>query len=92
MPEGVVPRNEGEPNLTVQVHQKLLKDYFNTGEAVDHSIMVPCYSQCSNQRVKRQGFTEVLPKANIKFSMSFIIQQCNKSVTNACDDPPCQQG
>ena len=30
MPEGVVPRNEGEPNLTVQVNQKLLKDYFNS--------------------------------------------------------------
>ena len=26
MPECVVPRNEGEPNLTVQVHQKLLKE------------------------------------------------------------------
>jgi hypothetical protein len=30
MPECVVPRNEGEHNLTVQVHQKLLKDYFNS--------------------------------------------------------------
>ena len=30
MPECVVPRNEGEPNLKVQVHQKLLKDYFNS--------------------------------------------------------------
>ena len=39
MPECVVPRNEGEPNLTEQVHCKLLKEYFNTGEAVDHSIM-----------------------------------------------------
>ena len=29
MPECVLPRNEGEPNLTEQVHQKLLKDYFN---------------------------------------------------------------
>ena len=29
MHECVVPRNEGEPNLTEQVHQKLLKDYFN---------------------------------------------------------------
>ena len=30
MPECVVPRNEGEPNLTVQVHPKLLKEYFNS--------------------------------------------------------------
>ena len=30
MPERVVPRNEGEPNLTVQVHCKLLKEYFNS--------------------------------------------------------------
>ena len=28
--ECVLPRNEGEPNLTVQVHRKLLKDYFNS--------------------------------------------------------------
>ena len=56
MPEGVVPRNEGEPNLTVQVHQKLLKDYFNTGEAVDHSIMAPHNPWCLNKRIKLQGF------------------------------------
>ena len=30
MAECVVPRYEGEPNLTEQVHQKLLKDYFNS--------------------------------------------------------------
>ena len=30
MPEGEVPRNEGEPNLTVQVHRKLLKEYLNS--------------------------------------------------------------
>jgi hypothetical protein len=56
MPECVVPRNDGEHNLTVQVHLKLLKDYFNSGEAVDHSIMAPCHSWCSNQRIKPQGF------------------------------------
>ena len=55
MPECVVPRNEGEPNLTVQVHRKLLKDYFNTGKAVDHSIMAPHYPLCSNARMKLQG-------------------------------------
>ena len=41
MPECVVPRNEGVINLTEQVHQKLLKEYFNTGKAVDYSIMAP---------------------------------------------------
>ena len=56
MPECVVPRNEGEPNLTVQVHCKLLKDYFNTGEAVDCSIMAPPQSRASNNRIKHQGF------------------------------------
>ena len=55
MPECVVPRNEGEPNLTVQVHQKLLKEYFNTGEAADHSIMAPHHSLCSHKRMKLQG-------------------------------------
>jgi hypothetical protein len=56
MPECVVPRNEGEHNLTEQVHRKLLKDYFNTGEAVDHSIMAPHQSWVSCQRMKLQGF------------------------------------
>ena len=55
IPECVVPRNEGEPNLTEQVHRKLLKDYFNTGEAVDHSIMAPHHSWCSQARIKLQG-------------------------------------
>ena len=45
MPECVLPRNEGEPNLTVQVHHKLLKEYFNTGEAVDHSTTAPHFHQ-----------------------------------------------
>ena len=56
MPECVVPRNEGVINVTAQVHRKLLKDYFNTGEAVDHSIMAPHQSQCSHTRMKLQGF------------------------------------
>ena len=30
MPEYVVPRNEGEPNLTEQVNWKLLKEYLNS--------------------------------------------------------------
>ena len=33
-----------------------MKDYFKTGEAVDHSIMAPPQSQCSNKRMKPQGF------------------------------------
>ena len=56
MPECVLSRNEGEPNLTEQVHRKLLKEYFNTGEAVDHSIMAPHQSCVSNKRMKLQGF------------------------------------
>jgi hypothetical protein len=55
MPECVLPRNEGEPNLTVQVHQKLLKEYFNTGEAVDRSVMAPYYHWCSNIMMELQG-------------------------------------
>ena len=56
MPEYVLPRNEGEPNLTEQVNCKLLKDYFNTGKAVDHSIMAPSYPQSSHKRMKLQGY------------------------------------
>ena len=56
MPECVVPRTEGVINLTEQVNCKLSKDYFNTGEAVDHSIMAPCYSQCANKRNKLQEY------------------------------------
>ena len=74
--------------MTEQVHQKLLKDYFNTSEAVDHSIMAPHQSWCSNKRMKFQGYRSNT-KGNIKFSMNFIIHQCKKSVTNGCDDPPC---
>ena len=59
MPECVVPRNEGEPNLTEQVHRKFLKDYFNTGEAVDHSIMAPNHSCCSNTWMKLQIWFEL---------------------------------
>ena len=55
LPEYVLPRNEGVINLTKQVNQKLLKDYFNTGEAVDHSIMAPHQSRCSHPRIKLQG-------------------------------------
>jgi hypothetical protein len=41
--------------MTEQVNCKLLKEYFNTGEAVDHSIMAPYYSWCSNKMIKLQG-------------------------------------
>ena len=54
MPECVVPRTEGEPNLTEQVNQKLLKDYFNTGEAVDYSMMAPYYPWCSSKMIRLQ--------------------------------------
>jgi hypothetical protein len=66
MPECVVPRNEGEPNLTEQVNCKFLKHYFNTGEAVDHSIMAPYYPQCLYKRTKLQGFRT---SANVKYKI-----------------------
>jgi hypothetical protein len=56
MTEFVLPRPEGVINLTEQVHRKLLKDYFNTGEAVDRGIMAPHYPRCSHARMKLQGF------------------------------------
>ena len=52
----IFPRTEGVINLTEQVNYKLLKEYFNTGEAVDHSIMAPPQSWASNKRIKLQGF------------------------------------
>jgi hypothetical protein len=88
MPECVVPRNEGEPNLTEQVHQKLLKDYFNTGEAVDHSIMAPHYSQYSNKRMKLQGF-RTSAKSKYTTLASFYYDAMQK-VSDKFDDPPYQ--
>ena len=88
MPECVLPRTESVINLTVQVHQKLLKDYFNTGEAVDHSIMAPCYSQCSNKRMKLQGF-RTSAKGKYKILAEFYYDAMQK-VSDKCDDPPCQ--
>ena len=87
MHECVVPRTEGEPNLTVQVHQNLLKDYFNNGEAVDHSIIAPCHSQCSHARIKLQGFRTSKLKYELlqKFYYSAMQQISDKR-----DEPPCQ--
>ena len=56
MPECVVPRTEGVISLTEQVNCKLLKHYFNTGEAVDCSLVAPCCPWCLNARMKLQGF------------------------------------
>ena len=81
MPECIVPRTEGEPNLTVQVNCKLLKEYFNTGEAVDHSIMAPCYSRCSHAKMRLQGHrTSAKGKYKIllKFYYSAIQQISDK--------------
>ena len=76
MPECVVPRNEGEPNLTVQVHQILLKEYFNTGEAVDHSIMAPPQFRVSQKRIKLQGFrTSAKCKYNILHEIYYSAMQ-----------------
>ena len=88
MPECVVPRNEGEPNLTEQVHCKLLKDYFNTGKAVDHSIMAPHQSWASNKRIKLQGY-RTSAKGKYKILAEFYYDAMQK-VTDKCDEPPCQ--
>ena len=56
MPECVLARTEGVINLTEQVNHKFLKEYFNTGEAVDHSIMAHYYPWCSQARMKLQGY------------------------------------
>jgi hypothetical protein len=81
IPECVLPRTEGVINLTEQVICKLLKEYFNTGEAVDHSIMAPYYPQCSNKRINLQGQGSYA-RSQYYILNKFIIQQCNKSVTN----------
>ena len=64
MPECVLPRIEGKPKLTDQVNQILLKQYYDTGEAVDNSIMAPHYPWCSNKGSIFKG-KEILPNANI---------------------------
>ena len=88
MPEGVVTRNEGEPNLTVQVHRKLLKDYFNTGKAVDHSKIAPPQSQASHKRIKLQGY-RTSAKHKYKTLAEFYYDAMQK-VSDKCDKPPCQ--
>ena len=88
MPECVVPRNEGEPNLTVQVHRKLLKHYFITGEAVVHSIMAPRQSQVLNTRMRLQGQGST---AKSKYSiLNKYYYYAIQKISDKCDDPPCQ--
>jgi muramidase (phage lysozyme) len=88
IPECVLPRTEGEINLTEQVHQKLLKDYFNTGEAVDHSIMAPPQSRVSCQRMKLQGLRSTAKsKYNILNEFYYSAMQ---QISDKCDAPPCQ--
>ena len=41
MPECVLLRIEGMTNLIEKVNQKLLKECFNIGEVVHHSIIAP---------------------------------------------------
>ena len=88
MPECEVPRNEGEANLTVQVNHKLLKDYFNTGEAVDHSIMAPPQSRASNKRIKLQGY-RTSAKHKYKILAEFYYDAMQK-ISDKCDGLPCQ--
>jgi hypothetical protein len=75
-------------NFTEQVNQKLLKHYFNTGEAVDSSIMAPHYPQCSNKRMKLQG-----QRSNVKGkykTLNEFYYSAMQQVSDKCDDPPCQ--
>ena len=88
MPECVVPRNEGVINLTVQVHQKLLMAYFNTGEAVDHSIMGPQYSWCSHKRMKLQGHRSTAKGKYIILCEFYY--SAMQQISDKCDAPPCQ--
>ena len=88
MPECVVPRNEGVINLKEQVNCKLLKDYFNTGEAVDHSIVAPHQSQCAHTRMKLQGF-RTSAKRKYKILAEFFYNAIQK-ISDKCDEPPCQ--
>jgi hypothetical protein len=84
MSECVLPTIEGVIHLTDQVNSKLLKHYFNTGEAVDHSILAPYYPQCSNGMIKLQGQGNNAKSLYVTFSMNFI-QPYKKLVTNCCD-------
>ena len=61
IPKCVLAIIEGEPNLIEQMNQKLLKECFNIGEVVHHSIMAPYYplvfeqnDQISNARKECQ--------------------------------------
>ena len=63
MPEGVVPRNEGEPNLTVQVNQILMKEYFNShwgscGPQYNGPSSTPGFKQ-KDERSRVQNFCQM---------------------------------
>ena len=86
--EDALPRVEGVINLTEQVDQKLLKDYFNTGEAVDCSIMPPCYPWCSNARMKLQGHRSTA-KSKYKI-LNIFCYSAMQQISDKCDKPPYQ--
>ena len=86
--EDALPRVEGVINLTEQVDQKLLKDYFNTGEAVDCSIMPPCYPWCSNARMKLQGHRSTA-KSKYKI-LNIFYYSAMQQISDKCVAPPCQ--
>ena len=75
-------------HIRLQVHRKLLKDYFNTGKAVDHSIMAPPQSHVSQARIKLQGF-RTSAKGKYKILNEFYYDAMQK-VSDKCDKPPCQ--
>ena len=74
--------------MTVQVNCKLLKDYFNTGKAVDHSIIAPPQSRVSQARMKLQEY-RTSAKCKYKILAEFYYDAMQK-VSDKCDDPPCQ--
>ena len=88
MPGCELPRNEGEPKLTEQVNCKLLKEYFNTVEAVHCSIMAPHYSQCSCKRMKHQRY-RTSAKGKYEFLQN-LYYSAMQQISDNCDAPPCQ--
>ena len=86
--EDALPRVEGVINLNEQVDQKLLKDYFNTGDAVDHSIIAPYYHWCSNARMKLQGHRSTA-KSKYKI-LNIFYYSAMQQISDKCVAPPCQ--
>ena len=72
--------------LVIHTLERVLQHWWSCGPQYNGPLLHLVF-KCKKRHFKG---TELLPKANIKLSMSFIIQQCKKSVTNDCDAPPWQ--